>query len=1114
MGLSATLSVTLDSRAIGTALIGQLAGPAANLGALALPMSAEQLGRISAPAGQVDAGPLAASAGQLAGRIPEALAALPLGDAVMRPLTALIDLAGQVAANDLPAQFNSVLTRLKAELDNPPAGGQVALLLRLAELLRDAPEGQALARLLQAVLPTGALAPGLAFPFLDVLRGANGAVQVLGGLMSLETVLAEAERLAGLLTARLDAAAIADADRALRGLLGEGATSLAVRLATLDPSDTPVLAGAMAQLAAVVAALARLRGLYADGFGPGEATLAYLDIDRLQAQLDAARTAIREADADPARRATEALAALLQPLLNFNLGNGPAGQLDQLLDGVAAQVATLAASIASLDLEALTAPLTTGLATLMQPLRDIQHLVDEVLQGLRGALDGVRAAVAALPLDDVAAALQAFMAPIAQALDAVRAVLAEVMAALQTAADASTAALTQVDAALAAFQQQLDALFAQAHQALAEADLDAVVGSVAQKVQAFADTLAQAQMKPYFDTAVSAIGAATDVVQAVPFGLLPESMKAEVDAAVQPVKAVDADAVSTQIKTTLGIGPDGFALRDDLEAAIAEVQAKFDALLALVEANDPQTLLAPVDARLHSLAEQVRGLAPDLTLAPLREALDSVKATLRSLDPDALLQPVRDAFGQVTAALDGLSVASLVAPVQQRITSVRTALLAAIHLDDWDAGLDALRTQTLALLDKADPQQLQAPLHGALVELGDALARFPAAQGGTALGTVVAGLLAATGQRVQPQSFVAVSAWLAAAPGTPSGSVALAARSSAFAGSLAQARLLVEQLSPATLATALNPRLAELAAATQALATRLGAGHPGTATLLKLRGGLDGAAVLGELATLHGRYLAALRQAEGRAAQFRAGGFSEADVGCAALRRVLEPLSPAFSQVRALFRAIGIPADELSVAGVARRLLAAAPPERLVGLVMPVFEALHRRLAQLLDGVITPLRSGSTELRALLDAVDLAPLVAAADGIVAQVRSEIDALHPDHVLAEPLAAFTALRQALLATDPLAAVTTILDNLRTLVAQVLDKLDLQKLLAEPLAIYREILGVLHGIDPAALLAPVFDQLDAIAEQVDSGLDDTVTGFKRLQDALPAGGGGSSLSVSVA
>ncbi len=54
--------------------------------------------------------------------------------------------------------------------------------------------------------------------------------------------------------------------------------------------------------------------------------------------------------------------------------------------------------------------------------------------------------------------------------------------------------------------------------------------------------------------------------------------------------------------------------------------------------------------------------------------------------------------------------------------------------------------------------------------------------------------------------------------------------------------------------------------------------------------------------------------------------------------------------------------------------------------------------------------------------------------------------------------------------------------------------------------------MRKLDPSGPLDPLFAQIDEIALQVDTGLDRTVEAFKGLQAALPAGGGGSSVSGS--
>ncbi len=1117
MGLSATLSTGLDCRALGNGLVTQLQAPTGQLGVITVSLNPQQLQAITGSAGAVNAAPMAAAVAQLAGRIPGALAALPGVGAVLQPLTAIVALADQIAANDVPALFEQVLARLRDELSRPGVGGHAATLLRVAELLRAAPEGQVVQQLLAALLPqldvSGA---GPDFPFLDILRGVEGATQILGGLMCLETVLAEAQQLSALMSTRLDPSVLAQQQAALLRALGSGPAGLAQRLAAVDaanPANSPAVAALVLELVAAAKSLAELRERFAFGLAMDEATLAYLDVARLQSEIDAGRAMIRLADAAPARRVAAALAGLLAPVLAFTPPGSPAGGLGALLAAAQTQVAGLAASLDTLNLDFVSLPLSDGLRTLTQPLRELQRLIDAVLAGLRAALDQVRAAVAALPLDELVGVIQTFVAPIAQALDAVRQLVLQIEAALQAAADAAGAALGQVDAALDAFKQQIDAFFGDARSAVEQLDLDAAMAAVAQQVQRFADVLAQAQMKPIFDGAVSAIDAAAGVVGAVPFNLLPESMKSDVDALVQPIKAVDTDATAGEIKNTLGITPDhGFALRDDLDAAIETVHLKFQALLTVVEENGPRQLLGEVDQALEDLATQVRDLEPDLTLTPVREALDSVRGALAQLDLNTLLQPLNAAFSQITQALDSLSVAQAIAPVQQAIGQARESVIQAIRLEQWDSSLDELRTQALTLLERVNPQGLQAPLEGALHEINTTLQRFPALNAGAGLGVVVAGMLGATGRRIQPASFAAVLGWLASAE-VNAASAALAQRSAAFSAALGRAQSLVERVDPGAAGAALNGPFAAMREAAQGLAGRLPAGSSERATLVAVLPTLASADIFGELAANRARYLQALTQAASLAEGLMRSGFSEADTGAAALRSVFEPLAPLREKLRALFRALGLAEGELSVGAVLQTLLAAAPPERLVGLVMPIFAALHRRLAHLLDAVIDPLKAATADLRALLDAVNLTPLVQAADGIVEQARSEILALSPERLLAEPLQAFAELKTALIDHDPLDEIAAILSNLQELVARVLEKLNLELLLEVPLEIYDHILSQVRQLDPRGLLSPVFDQLDVIATQVDSGLDDTVASFKRLQDALPAGGGGSAGGGSV-
>ena len=235
-------------------------------------------------------------------------------------------------------------------------------------------------------------------------------------------------------------------------------------------------------------------------------------------------------------------------------------------------------------------------------------------------------------------------------------------------------ALGEVEGVVDDFKAELQALFGQARAYVDSLNLESLAGQLADGVQQFTQAVEQAQMKPVFDTAVDAIGAAADVVGAVPFGLLPEDMKSEVDAAVAPIKAVDLGAVETQVEGLLGITADGrFAPREELQAAIGAIQAKFDELVQTLRDHDPQQYLAQLDEQLGELAAKIGTIAPSVTLQPVQDVIDDVKAAIAGFDLQAQLAPLQQVFDAAIAALEPYSPARLIEPLETRMAEARTS---------------------------------------------------------------------------------------------------------------------------------------------------------------------------------------------------------------------------------------------------------------------------------------------------------------------------------------------------------------------------------------------------------------------------------------------------------
>ena len=726
-------------------------------------------------------------------------------------------------------------------------------------------------------------------------------------------------------------------------------------------------------------------------------------------------------------------------------------------------------------------------------------------------MEAVRNVVSAAPVRNISDAVNAVLAPVTQALQLITALVADISAALNTALQAAMTALTGVEGAVDQFKAQVEALFAQAEAFVAGLHIDQVAGQIGQKVAEFSAALERAQMKPYFDTAVSAIGAATDVVSAVPFGLLPESMKADVDAAVKPIKDTDVAAVETEIETALGLSSDGhFALRADVEHAIADVQHKFDALMQVVKDHDPQQYLKQLDTQLQALAVQIRAIAPQLALEPVQQAITQVKGAIAGFDLNAALHPLQQVFDDALHTLAQYSPAVLIAPIQTRVTAARNAVKGTLHLAQWSPALDDLAGRASGLLNHLDPAQLQPQIAALLGEANDLLAQLPATPAPlTWPGSIIAGLLSGVPARINPNTFAAALAWIT----DGGGAAALALRTDAIAVAIHRTHDSLAALDIAALAGPTAAAAASLRAGLLTLVGKLGGNAVEQARFQALADRYDLAPVLAQLATNRDRFLARLVQAAALVETLKRTGLSEVDGVAGQLKTAFAPILALLTQVRTLARKIGVGDVDHGLANLVRSVFAVLPPQRLAALATPLFVALRGRVLALIDAVIAPVKAAITRLSGLIDQIDLAPLTTALQSVYDEVLADITALSPATLLAAPLAAFAALKTQLAAFDPLAPLLALLNGLRDTAARVVGKLSAEQLLHSPLAIYHSLVDALSALNIGALLAPVLDAVDVIGQQVDQGLDDTVTAFRGLQAALPSGGGGSSVSVSV-
>lgn len=1070
--LNVQLSAHLDVGSLVQGLLTEMAAPAGRLQGLSAPLSDSQRSGVAGVSGSFQSGGLGVSISGFATVVTSRIEELPGAGDALAQITGTLETIENLASGNLGADIMGVFDRLKTELEGAE-GGPINLLLKFSEILGQSGPAQAINALLGLLTGgTSVLPQGMG----DLLPGIANTVRVIGGLMVYETVLAETERLAVTLGSLFDASRARQELTNISKSLQSSGMTLAQRLALTnvgDPVEVDAVTLAIEQVASRISAL---NDYVSERMGFGEATLEYLDIGAVQLEFSAAAVLLRDADLSALKRFLDSLVARIEPFIAIDPNAMLTRTVDQMLTEVETRRDEIVTAIRSLDVAVITGPFSDGVTFATAPLREFSNLIAQLTLQIRSVLDQVRDLVQSLSFDDIANALRTVLQPVADAIRFIQQVVDQIRAALELAANTAKAAMREIEEKIDAFKAAIEVVFADAKHFIDDLHLEQLAGEIGGKVQEFTDLLAQADMKPYFDTASDAIGTAADVIGQVPFDLIPEAMKAEIDKVCEPIRAIDAGQVESEIEGLLGISADGkFELRGDLQAAIAGIDAKFQEILKVLADHNPRKFLEQIDKELKTIAGKIRELTPQLALEPVQHAIDDLKDALSSFDPDQQLKPVKDAFEQILAKMNEFSPARLIKPVEDRVTEVRQLVIHTIRLDEWRPAVDGLATRATELLDVLNPVAIEEQIRELLVLLKTEIARMPDIQLMGWLGTLVDALLRSANMRVSPASFDAVLRWME----TGNGAAELTARAARIAAALSRAKTQVQGFDVAAEAASLPPRVNDLKAAATAFSARLSAGDSHRARIDASAGQLEMAALVSHLGANRTRYLGLLNTAAGLGEILSRTGVSEVDVAVNELKQATASLGTLARHFRVLLAGFGVTGTGGGLRQVLQHLLDDATVNRLANIIVPIIDALHGRIVALLNGVLEPIRRGIGDLEMLVAQIDLAPLRISLLSIFDAAINEVSSLNPVNLLKEPLDAFRNLRQNLLAFDPLAVLVQILNDLRNTAARILEKLNVQKLLKTPLAIYDEILAAFAAIDLNALLTPILDRLDAIA-----------------------------------
>lgn len=1121
MSLSTQLEGRLDAGSLVGSFTTSLRGHTDGVGAIDIQVDASVGGQASAHAQSAQLSGFGPAIAEVVERIQPLLARLPVANDVMGPVNAALTTFEGIATGKLLTDLTAAVAAIKAEVEGT-GEGLPALLVRVLDVLGANPATAGIGQLARALAGAVRL-PSMPEPIVrvrDLIAALDALTRIVGGEMSVETVLAEGERLTTLVARQLDRDDIERLVAAATVAVDGG--GLAARLQALQPDQTADIDAAVIAIRHARTAVERLIDALATGMGLGEATLLFLDVDTMQREVDLGLGLIRDADVAPIRRSVADGVGWIRPHLDrLNLDAVPALTLDALLTQVEGAVGNVAAGISAIDTVAAVRPLADALARLADVARTVADALESVVRDVRLAIGTIRDIVASLPIGAIADAIRTALSPITAAVDFLKTTIGAIAGGMHAAAEGAMGVLHTIEQSIDGFIAQVDALFGVAKTFIDDLHLDQVLGTVADKVREFADLISRARMKPYFDTAVDVIGTTADVVGAIPFDLLPDSMKADVDAAIKPVKDVDIEAFAVELEGVLQITPEGtFALRDDITSGLQQIQQKYDAVIQTIRDHHPRKYLQQLDDELEKLAQKIQDIEPGITLGPLRDAVEQVKGAITGFDLVAQLEPVQAVFRQILAAVDQYNPATLLAPVEARLDELRGQFVTALKIDRWVSTLTDLRAQGLAKIDALDPARHLAEITQTVDDAHRALRALPAGSVLAPLGQVVCTLLAATRLRLHPDSFLPFTDWLRASSPTAA-STHLNARTQAIGDAVAATRASVAAIDLAAIG-------GRLAASVRALGVAVAAGRAQDDELrVRLEAPLvdfDPSASFLALAGNRVRYLALLDGAATAGAALRRAGFSIADDGLARLRDAFGPARVFGELYRTALGKVGIRDLDRGLRGVVDDLLSVATPTRLGGLASPLVVAIRDRLRALIDAVLAPVIDGATQLERAVATIDLTPIVQSIQEVVDEAKQQIEQLSPTALLAEPIAAFQGLQDELRGFDPFGDLIALLDELKAVIrrltgdppavteGRVEGKLKAERLLKVPLEIVDDLIAAFAALDLEHLLTPILDALDLLAHEIDEGLDRTVVSFKHLQDALPGGGGGSSGSVS--
>lgn len=456
--------------------------------------------------------------------------------------------------------------------------------------------------------------------------------------------------------------------------------------------------------------LDRLRAAARSGApAPSGAALDALEVhvaalEAAAAALDLERGPLSKLAAVPAdlELALERTLRALTPSADVGLLlRSPMAALAQVPAADPAVFADVLQSIEEIDLSALTDPLTR-----------VRDAVQEAVDAIEGAKDGVRDQLVEL-LSPVDAALASLIS--AAGLDALPQRLEELRQRLEDLVQ------DEIVGRLAPIQQGVAGLVDNLAEAVEGFDPEQVVAPIRDALDELAGLLAGEEVMSAIATVEAALQDAVEAIEAFTLAPAADVVIDNIGSIEAKIREIDPSSIPDAAKPLLRQAVDGVVNID----ISAEVSAPItDGLRTAIEAG-PGALVGAIRGAAGTLREGVEGFKPSQIVGDkLQQPFDDLLATLRDFRPSALLgrlqgvldglvssvsvdglgellEPLEDAHAAAAGAIEGLRPSNLLRPVEEAIERAVAEVLRASGADDVLDGLVGIMADINAWLGVA-----------------------------------------------------------------------------------------------------------------------------------------------------------------------------------------------------------------------------------------------------------------------------------------------------------------------------------------------------------------------------------------------------------------------------